>query len=101
MATVITPPDPLPDLEATLEWLESIKVSDLPLTEREFFIEVDGRSYKINMPFEYVTPRRYWILAVDDQGVEPARGTQWALGYQWEFEYAIDTVASDVETFFQ
>ena len=100
MATTIVPPDPLPDLEATLAWLESIKVSDLPPTEREFFIEVDGRLYRLEMPFEFVTVRKYWVITVDDLDTPPNRGTQWALGYQWEFEYAIDTVSSDVEAFF-
>ncbi len=100
MATTIAPPEPLPDLEATLEWIESIKVMDLPLNEREFFVEVDGRSYRIAIPFAFEDPRKYWVLTVDDLETDPDRGTKWALGHQWEFEYAIDTVSADVSTFF-
>lgn len=100
MATTITPPGTISTLADALAFLTDVSNDILPtLTETEFTIELLGKSYSVRKPPVQENPRRIWDITVSDNDAWPGR-TADSLGYQWHWEYAIQTIATDITRFF-
>lgn len=100
MATTITPTVPISTLADAVAFLTEVRNDKAQTaTETEFLIEIMGKTYSVRMPWPFQNVRAIWDITVTDNGQWPDR-TDATLGHQWEWEYAIDTIITDLTRFF-